>query len=71
MMTMDRFMDVSYTLLVEEHQRIDPFKDLAALREILLPEDVEEEQGPASGEVERQNEQSLAQLQMMMKGVRK
>jgi len=62
-------MDVSYALLVEDHQRKNPMQDLGALRALLLPAG-EEEKIPTMSDVESQNNDSLAQLQMMMKGVR-
>lgn len=68
-MTLASFIDASYTLLVEEHQRIDPFKDLVSLAELLVPLDAPSETAPSPREVEKQNQESLAQLQLMMSGV--
>jgi hypothetical protein len=68
-MTLDRFMDVTYTLLVEDIQRMDAFKDFTSLRETILPADARVEKVPKQSEVDAQNQASLQQLQQMMSGV--
>lgn len=67
------FLDISYTLLVEEYRTKAGMNLIAALEETkqyaagasnTTPEEVSEDA------VVRKNEQSLAQLDNMMKGVR-
>jgi len=68
-MTLARFMDASYALLVEEHQRIDPLKDFLTVGEKILPDSVPSERAPAKAEVKARNEQSMAALQGMLKQI--
>jgi hypothetical protein len=68
-MSLEDFLHASYALLVEEHQRINPLKDLLSLSSELMPSPASEplmKTAVASG-----NDQSLAQLNQMMAGVKK
>lgn len=68
-MTLAQFMDVSYALLTEEHQRIDPLKDFISVREKLLPSDAKVERVPRQADVKSQNQQSMAMLQGMLSSI--
>lgn len=66
-MHLGEFLAASYALLVEEHQRINPFKDFLSLSQEIAPE-------PEKPRVETeavQNNDSLAQFNAMMSGVQK
>lgn len=55
------FMDASFALAGEEHQRINPFMDLLSAAEKI----------EGSSQVEQQNTASLNMLDQMMRGVQK
>lgn len=68
-MSFGDFLNASYALLAEEHQRINPFKDFLSLSSELAP-------SPTTGPlvkttVAARNDQSLSQLNQMMAGVKK
>ena len=62
------FLDVSYALLAEEHQRINPLRDLLSVGQELSPISTKP---MVRTTVAAQNEQSLAQLQARMAGVQR
>lgn len=68
-MTLANFMDASYVLLVEEHQRIDPLKDFLTVGEKILPTDAKTERVPTQRDVKAQNKQAMEMLQGALKGV--
>lgn len=70
-MTLPQFLDVSYALLAEEHQRIDPYKDLVSVRELLLPSGEAKESIPTVREVAAKNAAAVAELNSMMAGVQR
>jgi hypothetical protein len=66
-MSLEDFCNASYALLTEEHQRINPLKDLLSLSEDLDPSPSAVPQVKTA--VASRNDQSLAQLNQMMAGV--
>ncbi len=68
-MSLEDFLSASYALLAEEHQRINPLKDLLSLSEQIAPTPTA--QPLVRTTVAAQNDQSLAQFQGTMKGVKK
>lgn len=68
MMSLPRFLDVSYALLAEEHQRINPLKDFLQISEEVAP--APRSVGPqVRTTVATQNKQSLSMIQGMLAGV--
>lgn len=49
--------------------RISPLKDFSTLREVIAPSDARVERAVPKAVVKHQNEQSMAALQGMLKGV--
>lgn len=68
-MDLEDFMAASFALLAEEHQRINPLKDLLTLTEELAPEPTVQPRVKTTV-VDAQNQESLAKLGAMMKGVK-
>ena len=68
-MTFPDFLSASYALLAEEHQRINPLKDLLSLSEQIAPSPTTKPLVRTT--VAAQNDASLAQFTGMMKGVKK
>ncbi len=68
-MTFRDFLDASYALLCEEHLRIQPLQDLAAVAGMIQPSDLQMEKVPKRAEVKAQNESSMAALQSMLANV--
>ena len=66
-MSIEDFLNASYALLAEEHQRINPFKDLLSLSSELAPTPDPLVRTPVAA----RNDQSLNQLNQMMAGVKK
>ena len=64
-------MDISYSLLMEEHARINPLQGLQELAEKIVPSGTKMQEIPKQDEVAEQNQQSMALLQGMMKGVQR
>lgn len=67
-MTFPAFLEVSYALLAEEHQRIDPLKDLFRVSSEIAPSSP---RPMVRTTVAAQNDQSIAQLMAMKKTMRK
>jgi hypothetical protein len=68
-MSLEDFLNASYALLAEEHQRINPYTDLLALSGDIAPSPVHEPLVKTT--VAARNDQSLNQLNQMMAGVKK
>lgn len=68
-MDFEDFMAASYALLAEEHQRINPLKDLLTISEQLAPEPTTKPLVKTT--VAASNDQSLAQFNSMMSGAQK
>jgi len=68
-MSFEDFLNASYALLAEEHQRINPLKDLLSLSEQMEPTPTDRPIVKTAAAA--QNDQSLAVFQGMMKGVQK
>jgi hypothetical protein len=68
-MSLGDFLNASYALLAEEHQRINPFKDLLSLSAEIAPSPTTEPLVKTT--VAARNDQSLNQLNQMMAGVKK
>ena len=64
-------MDISYSLAMEDHARINPLQGLEALAEKLVPTDRKMQPGPTKAEVKDQNAAAMAQLNAMMANVQK
>lgn len=64
-------MDISYSLAMEDHARINPLQGLEALAERIVPTDRKMQPVPTKAEVKDQNAQAMAQLNAMMAGVQK
>jgi hypothetical protein len=70
-MTFPDFLSASYALLAEEHQRINPLKDLLSVAEDISPRAQPEGRAVVRTNVAAQNDEAVSQLQGMMSGVRK
>jgi hypothetical protein len=68
-MSITDFINASYALLAEEHQRIDPLADLVRVAHTINPP--EEGSAVVQTDVAAKNEASLQMLSGMMKGVQK
>ena len=68
-----RFLDISYSILVDEYQRsgMNLVAALEAVRQYASGFSTETPETVSSGSVVAQNQQAMAQLQAMMKGVKK
>ena len=64
-------MDISYSLLMEDHARVNPLQGLEQLSEKIVPAGTKMQHVPKQDEVAEQNQQSMALLQGMMKGVQR
>jgi len=67
-MSLEDFLSASYALLAEEHQRINPLKDLVSVAQQIAPV---EGRPTVRTSVAAKNDESLALLSGMMKGVQK
>lgn len=63
------FLEISYALLAEEHQRINPLKDLFSLTQELSP--VPQRANVVKTTVAAQNDQSMTALKAMKADMRK
>jgi len=73
-MTFPDFLSASYALLAEEHQRINPLKDLLSVAEDITPRraaPVRTDGTTVKTSVAQQNAQSMALLTGGMMGVQK
>lgn len=61
-------MDISYSLAIEDHGRINPLQGLEALAEKIVPAGATREKVPSKAEVKSQNEASMAALTGMLQG---
>ena len=68
-MSLEDFLNASYALLAEEHQRINPLMDFLSLSEQLAPSPTTKPLVRTT--VAARNDQSLQQLNQMMAGVKK
>ena len=68
-MSIPDFINASYALLAEEHQRVDPLADLMKVAHTINPP--EEGAAVVQTDVAARNEESLAMLSGMMRGVQK
>jgi len=64
-MSLKRFLEASYALMAEEHQRINPLVDLLSVAEKLNPTAAKVEKVPSKGEVSARNEASMKMLEAM------
>ncbi len=62
-------MDISYSLVIEDHIRINPLQGLDALIEKIVPAGSKMQRAPKKAEVKTQNEQSMMALQSMLSNV--
>lgn len=62
-------MDISYSLAIEDHARINPLQGLEALAEKIVPAGRQMQRIPRKSDVKAQNQQSLAALNAMLSGV--
>lgn len=69
MMSLPRFLDVSYALLAEEHQRINPLKDLLQISDELAPAAPRSSAPQVRTTVATQNKQSMSMIQGMLASV--
>ena len=71
-MTFPDFLSASYALLAEEHQRINPLKDLLSVAEDISPREapVRKDGTTVRTSVAAQNDQAAATLAAAMSGVR-
>jgi hypothetical protein len=67
-MSLEDFLSASYALLAEEHQRINPLKDLVSVAQQIAPVG---DRPTVHTSVAAKNDESLALLSGMMKGVQK
>ena len=65
------FMDISYSLLMEDHARVSPLEGFEQLSQKIVPAGRQMEQVPRKEDVAAQNQQSMAALQAMMSGVQR
>lgn len=68
-MTLPRFLQASYALMAEEHQRINPLVDLLSIAEKINPATAKLEKVPSEREVKQQNEDAMAALKARMASV--
>lgn len=65
-MTLPDFLDASYALMAEEHQRINPFKDLLSVSSEFTPTPGREQ---VKTTVAKQNQEGMEMLQGVLKNV--
>ena len=63
------FMDISYSLALEDHARINPLQGLEALSEKIVPLGRKMQQIPKQTDVKSQNTESLAALNAILSRV--
>jgi len=64
-------MDISYSLLMEDHARVNPLQGLEQLAEKIVPAERKMQHVPKQDEVAEQNKQSMALLQGMMHNIKR